>query len=402
MELGFHGDITLDFNELLAFKEFVRVYAIPWLPYNLMNSSPDTRPLCYADLRRFLGLILLLGVSGLLVWKLSDVILLFTVIFLAAMVLNPLVVKLEKRGVPRGGAVIVIVLGLIGLLAMVLWLAVPLLLEQVDQLSKQAPQYRENILSHLKHLSERYPGLEQNLPDAHSIVESTRTQSLGAVQWVLKSTFGIIGGVFLGVVALLLLIFTLSNPQPLVAGFLAAVPERHRSSARRVLARLTEQMGVWIKATLINGSITGLTTGILLYFIGVQPAFVFGILAFFGEFVPNIGPIVAAAPALFVALGSGLEKAGLTLLAILFVQTVSGNVLVPFVMGRQMELHPVAIVFFALSMGALFGVTGAILAVPTVAFLKILIDEFYLRPQRLKGQLPEDNIEIEAAKVVES
>jgi predicted PurR-regulated permease PerM len=161
---------------------------------------------------------------------------------------------------------------------------------------------------------------------------------------------------------------------------------------------MMQQMQAWIKATLINGAITGISTGLLLHFIGVQPAMVFGTLAFFGEFVPNIGPAVTSLPALFVALGSGPEKAGLTLLAIAFVQQVESNLLVPFIMGRHMELHPVAIVFSALAMGSLFGIVGAVLAVPTAAAAKILIDEFYLRPRNVIMA----DIEAEADTVVES
>jgi predicted PurR-regulated permease PerM len=108
----------------------------------------------------------------------------------------------------------------------------------------------------------------------------------------------------------------------------------------------------------------GISTGLLLHFVGVEPALVFGVLAFFGEFVPNVGPLVAAIPALFVAVGISPQTGGMALLVIMFVQQVESNILVPFIMGKSMELHPVAIVFFALAMGSLFGVVGAVLAVP--------------------------------------
>jgi putative permease len=160
------------------------------------------------------------------------------------------------------------------------------------------------------------------------------------------------------------------------------VPERHREASGRSLARTQEQMTAWAKATLINGAITGLSTGLLLHFIGVQPALVFGVLAFFGEFVPNIGPLIASVPALFVALGIGPNKFAFALAAIIFVQQIESNLLVPFIMGRSMQLHPVTIVFFALAMGSLLGVVGAILAVPAAAITNIFWDEFYLQPQR--------------------
>jgi predicted PurR-regulated permease PerM len=114
------------------------------------------------------------------------------------------------------------------------------------------------------------------------------------------------------------------------------------------------------------------------HWIGVQPAYVFGVFAFTGEFVPIIGPVVVAIPALLVAASMGVSHFFLALLAILFVQQVETNVLIPFVMGRQMDLHPVIIMFFTLAMGTLFGAIGAVLVVPAAALCKILVGEFYL------------------------
>ena len=126
---------------------------------------------------------------------------------------------------------------------------------------------------------------------------------MGAVQWLLRSTFSLVGTVFGAFVAGLLLIFVLSRPRPLIAGYLRLMPQRYREPAHRSLVRLMEQVVAWIKATLIIGAITGVSTGLLFHLIGVQPAPLFGIMAFMGEFVPTLGPIVAAVPALFVALG---------------------------------------------------------------------------------------------------
>ena len=92
--------------------------------------------------------------------------------------------------------------------------------------------------------------------------------------------------------------------------------------------------------------------------IGVKPALVFGALSFFGEFIPNIGPFIAAVPALFVAAGMGGKTFLLAGAAILFVQQVESNLLVPFIMGKQLELHPFSIIFFALAFGAFVRVCG--------------------------------------------
>jgi predicted PurR-regulated permease PerM len=65
----------------------------------------------------------------------------------------------------------------------------------------------------------------------------------------------------------------------------------------------------------------------------------------------------------------------------LFVQQIEVNFLVPFILGKQMRLNPVLILFFTVAMGWLFGLAGAILALPAAALTKIVIEEFYLRPR---------------------
>jgi putative permease len=146
----------------------------------------------------------------------------------------------------------------------------------------------------------------------------------------------------------------------------------------------------------INGTISAVTTGLLLGFIGVQPALVFGFIAFLGEFVPMVGPVLTSIPALFVALSMGVDKFGLALLAVLFVQQVETNVLIPFILGKSMELNPVSILFFTLAMSSLFGLTGAVLAVPSAALFKIVIDEFYLRNHRPN----EEQIQLQSTQII--
>jgi len=323
----------------------------------------------------------MLLVGAWLLRALASTLLLFAVVFLAAMVLNPPVTALERRGFKRTPVAALTVLLLAGSMFAVTWLATPPLLAELNSQAAQAPVYEQRIRRQSQRWQESYPFLRRSLPTEDEWFATLREQTVGAVQWLLRSTFSLVGTVFGAFVAGLLLIFVLSRPRPLIAGYLRLMPQRYREPAHRSLVRLMEQVVAWIKATLIIGVVTGVSTGVLFHLIGVQPAPLFGIMAFMGEFVPTLGPIVAAVPALFVALGMGLDTAGWALLAILFVQQVETNLLVPLIMGRNMDMHPATIVFFALAMASLFGVLGAILAVPVAALANILIDEFYLRPR---------------------
>lgn len=375
------------------------VPAPPVLPVSPTAAVPVAQPFSYADARRLIGLVAFLAVGYLLVNAVAATLILFVVVFGLALLLNPIVVALEKRGIKRALAVVLILLAIAGVAVGAIMLVVPPLLQQINGLAARAPEYWKAIQTQAEALGSRYPVLRDQLPDIKELQDSAGLDASklgGYASRVVVATFGLLGAIVGSVVALLLLVFTLLNPEPLVSGFLCAVPARHRDASARVIARMQQQMLAWGRATIINGIITGLSTGILLHFVGVQPALVFGVLAFFGEFVPNLGPLVAAVPALFVALGTSPSTFGMALAAILFVQQVESNLLVPFVMGRSMELHPVTIVFFALAMGSLLGIVGAILAVPTAALAKILFDEFYWCPQHTS----EAEVQARAAEIV--
>ena len=368
------------------------------VPSETVSLTPESRVMAYEDLRRFFFLILGFAAAALLVASLGKIVMLFVVVFFLASILNPIVVWFTKRKIPRGGAVVIVMLGLIGTLVGVGFLVVPPIVEQSSVLVKQSDNYSRSIANQLQVVLDRFPQLAAVLPDkveeaddlkdvgqalSPQFEKLVRSNSRNLTTFALSAVQATAGAVITFLLALLLTTFVLLNPAPLVSGFLCAVPARYRDAAGRSIGRIEGQMLAWIRATLINGLITGISTGLLLYFIGVKPALVFGALAFFGEFIPNIGPFIAAVPALFVAAGMGGQTFLLTGAAILFVQQVESNLLVPFIMGKQLELHPFSIIFFALAFGALFGLAGAILAVPAAAVVKVLFDEFYLQPNRV-------------------
>ena len=339
--------------------------------------------LTYRGARPVIGLIVLLIVGWLILRELQSVLLLFAVVFLIAMVLHPIVVWLQKHRVPRVPAVVLVMLALFAVAGTIMLFAIPPLVNQVQGLIQNAPQVWQGIRTRMDSLAQNYPAVRDALPQTDEIAGKIGAAAGAIGNVLLRSTIGLVGGVVSVALAILLLIFVLINPQPLVAGYLALAPDRYREQARRTLARLMQQMIAWARGVAINGAITGVSIGALLWFIGVQPALMFGVFAFVGEFLPNIGPFLVSVPILFVALSMGATKFWLALGVIVLVYQIELNFLVPVVLGKEMRLHPVNILFFTLAMAALFGIFGAILAVPAAALVQILIDEFYLRPRHL-------------------
>lgn len=347
------------------------------------HSADERTPLTYRDARRIVWFVVLLVFGWFVLRSLQSVVLIFAIVFLLAMVLNPVVVWLQKHRIPRIAAVVLVMLALLAVAGTIILFAVPPLANQVDGLVQNAPQVWQGIRARMDSLAQNYPAVRDALPQTDQIAGKIGAAADTVGNILLRSTIGLVGGVLSAALAILLLIFVLVNPQPLVAGYLALVPGRYRDQAHRTLARLMHQMIMWARGVAINGAITGVSIGTLLWLVGIQPALMFGVFGFLGEFLPNVGAFLVAIPILFVALSMGATKFWLALGVIVLVYQVELNFLVPVVLGKEMRLHPVNILFFTLAMGTLFGILGAILAVPAAALVQILIDEFYLGPRKL-------------------
>jgi len=297
------------------------------------------------------------------------------------MVLNPIVVWLEKHHVPRFVSVILLMLALIAVTTTIIVFAIPPLARQTQELVRSAPSVWHGIRIRIESLALNYPAVREALPRTDEIAGKIGAAAGTVGNILLRSTIGFVAGIASFVLAVLLLVFVLANPRPLVATYLALAPDRYREQAHRTLARLMRQMTAWARGVAINGVITGLSIGVLLWLIGVQPALIFGVFAFLGEFLPNIGAFLVSIPILLVALSLGATKFWLALGVILLVYQIELNLLVPGVLGKEMRLHPVNILFFTLATAELFGLLGVFLAVPAAALVQIVVDEFYLQPR---------------------
>ena len=273
---------------------------------------------------------------------------------------------------------------LIAVVGTIVLFVIPPLARQTQELMHSAPGVWQGIRTRIESLTQNYPAVREALPRTDEIAGKAGAAAGTVGSILLRSTIGLVGGVASVVFAVLLLVFVLANPRPLVAAYLALAPDRYREQAHRALARVMGQMTAWARGVAINGVITGVSIGASLWLIGVRPALIFGVFAFLGEFLPTIGGFLVSIPILLVALSMGVTKFWLALIAIVLVYQIELNVLVPGVLGKEMRLHPVNILFFTLATAAMFGLLGVFLAVPAAALVHIVIDEFATAQTRLR------------------
>ena len=142
----------------------------------------------------------------------------------------------------------------------------------------------------------------------------------------------------------------------------------------RVIAQVDAQIFAYIKGKIILSLLTGAMTSIILAALGVDLWLVFGVLAFWLNFVPNVGAVIAVAAPMPVVLfdpASTHIRALLAFFLPMAVHGIVGNVLEPVFFGHSMDLHPVAVLLSLMVWGTLWGVTGMVLAVPITAVMRI-------------------------------
>lgn len=300
-----------------------------------------------------------------------------TLAVLLASALNP-VARFFERWMPRSGAAILTVLLVLGAIIGMGAIAIPPIVEQVS--SVDLPGTVGEAQNQLVKLAQRYPQLEP-------LVKPERVQQFQQqlTEWLSSSAGSLIdlaskmvGLIFTGFLTLMMVIFVLANPAPLIGGVLGAFPPQYRMQATRALAQILVQMGAWGRATVLIMLATGVIMAGGLYFLGVKNWLIFGVLSALGELIPNIGPILSGFfPVVFAAVEDPQKGLYVLLFALAF-QQLEGNLLAPFLLGGAGKMHPLSVMIGVLLFSSVFGIVGAFLTVPFLIVIKAVYEHFYL------------------------
>lgn len=172
--------------------------------------------------------------------------------------------------------------------------------------------------------------------------------------------------------------YTLMNPRPIFAAVFSLVSERHHAKTLTIVQRIGAFVPAWAASTLLGMLTIGLLVFLLMWpILGFMDALVLGLIAGVMEAVPVVGPLLSAVPGILLALGKGGLTPLWVLLAYVLVQALEGNVILPIIIARGMNLHPLAVIFSTLLCVTAFGVLGVLIAAPLVAIVDILHDELY-------------------------
>ena len=180
--------------------------------------------------------------------------------------------------------------------------------------------------------------------------------------------------------AVVMALYMVSNPRPLVNGMLALFPPQKRGRVEEILTLIKERVSGWIIGQIAVMVLIFALTWAGLAALDVEYALTFAVPTGVLEIVPFFGPILAAIPPTLAAFADSPTKALVVVVIYVAIHQIEVHLISPMVMARSVQLHPVMVILAVLAMGDLLGFAGVILAVPTAAVITVLLDELYVKP----------------------
>lgn len=318
-----------------------------------------------------LAIALIVIAVALLLWTLRGLFILVFGAVLVAVILGLIARPLRERGrMPPPLALLCAVVVVAALIGAAAWMFGAEVMRQAEALRALIPAAWAASVARL---------------DGFGLGEPLRqwTASLGAGGGVIGHIGAIARSIGSGIADALLVIvggiYLAAQPDLYRTGLLKLVPARGRELAADALDASGRALHLWLLGRLVSMAAVAVLTWLGLTLIGVPSALTLALLAGLLEFVPFIGPIVAAVPAVLLAFAAGPDKALWTGLLFVAIQQLEGNVLEPLVQQRAVDLPPALLLFAVVAGGLVFGVAGILFAAPLTVVLYVLVKRLYVR-----------------------
>jgi predicted PurR-regulated permease PerM len=312
-----------------------------------------------------------------LVYEIFNILFLFFIAIVIALILNAPTMWLVSKKLPRTIAALMVFIGMLLFLFLVGMVVIPKILEQVTALVNNLPHYYSELQKLLASLVKDYPALQNELSKQSTLQGNLPSLSI-LIAGIGRFSFSLIGGLFLMIVLLSIVLYMLINPAPMVETYIMLFPVVNRDKAAQALALASKMMVGWMKSNLVAGIIDAIAVFFFLTLMDVPGVWVWAALALFTEIVPRLGMYIMAIPPILIALSIDPITALWVLIFYLVLNEITGNILMPHIRASTMDLHPVSTLFVMIAMGAAFGLIGIFIATPLTAFIKAYYDVFYL------------------------
>lgn len=313
---------------------------------------------------------LTLAVVALMLWKLVGLLILIFGAVVGACVLQTCMTPLLRLGAPRWLALLTVVITLTLALGLISWAFGAQVSSELESLTTLLPDAWEQ-------LQERLEGsqLAPLVNDAAERAGSLLKNGIPQVGMVVVSMGGGVVSFFALVVGM---VYFAAQPGVYRRGLLLLAPVKSRARIAEALDESGKALRFWLGGQLVAMVVTGLLVGGSMWLLGVPAPIGLGLIAGLLDFVPLVGPLIAAIPALLLAFTVSPQTTLFVLIAYTIIQQIEGNILQPLVQQRAVHLPPAMLLFSLFAASTLFGVAGLLLAAPLTVVAFVLINRLYV------------------------
>jgi predicted PurR-regulated permease PerM len=314
-------------------------------------------------------IVLALVALALLLWKIAPVIVLAFAGIVFAEAIRAGAEPLARR-VGLSETTGVMIVGTVALAALLLagWL-----------FGKQIMEQTTELYTALDEAWRKFQEFVYKTPFAASMMERAEgTADPQAMGKVMKGTFTVFGAIVNVALVIFLALYFAVDPNTYQKGLLHLFPLEARDRVKNALHASSRALRRWMVGQLVAMSVVGVLTAVGLWLVGVPLAIPLGIIAALLDFVPVVGPMMAAIPGILIAFSQGPEVAFYALLVYLVVQFIEGNVVTPLAQKWAVSVPPALTLLGIVGFGAVFGVMGVLFAMPMLVVTMVLVQKLYV------------------------
>lgn len=319
-----------------------------------------------------------------LLWRFQDILLLLLTAVIFSTAVRPGVLWLEKRGIPKPVGILLIFVVIATLLGLLIWYSLPVLARQGTAIAQNLAdgyfELRQSLLRLPNILIRRIifilpPELPTLTGGGGELPIAEPGLELPTGYW---QDNALILGIFQFVAVVILTFFWILEENRLKQSAFLLIPLKNRGEIRDLISAIETK----VSGYLLGQGLLCLVIGVLAFaaylLIGLPNALLLAILAGLLEAVPIVGPFLGAVPAIIVGLSISPITALWVVLATVIIQQLENSLLVPRIMRRTIGVRPLVTLLALLAFGSLFGITGALIALPLAAVIQILLDRYLL------------------------
>lgn len=317
--------------------------------------------------------VIIIGFLIYIMFLIRDILVVFFVSLIFAAAIGPWVDWMQKRKIPRTLGVIFIYLALLIIVGSIIYLMIPPISAQIRELSDNFPEYMDRLMQgadFLRNNASNFNSIKGTLDAIRGGLETNAGN-------IFSTVTGVFGSIFSFFLTLVVTFYMAVEDNAMKKIVRSIIPFKHQPYALGLVTRMQKKIGLWLRGQLILCFTIGILVYIGLKILGVKYALVLALIAGITEFVPYLGPLTGAIPAVLIAFSQSPMLALITAIFYYLVQFTENNVLVPKIMQKAVGLNPIVSIAVLLIGFQLAGIAGAILSIPVATAASVFIQDIF-------------------------